>query len=48
MKRCCFLHDWTKWEVLINEKHGMTYWRIVQKRECRKCGKVEISNKLIS
>lgn len=35
------VHSWTNWSTLINERWGVTYWRVTQTRRCTTCNKVE-------
>jgi len=43
---CSIFHDWDNWKVIVNEQYGLTYWRVVQRRTCKCCGKTQISNKI--
>lgn len=41
----CF-HKWSKWEIIYNDSFGITHWRCVQKRVCKKCNKTVVKNQI--
>lgn len=39
---CRFGHKWANWKTLLNEKYRLSYWTMVQSRECTRCGYTQV------
>lgn len=44
--KCRFFHRWSKWTVFFDKKCG-AYHVLRQRRECVRCGKVEIDEQML-